>query len=260
MNKRIFTISAVIIVFLLIVPLSTSQNVRSSFKDVFSPLLKILYTNSNRVRNFAIVVANIKNLPKENDQLSSEVTRLLVENSNLKEVVHENELLKNELNLSRSETKRKLVGARIISRSAFVFQDVVTVDIGKKNGIKVGLPVTSSGALIGRVINVGNNSADVELITSSNAVTQIQLQNSRTTAILRGGIRGLIVEFVPQDITVVEGESILTSGLGGNLRPGLVVGTVDRVLSQKNEVFQRVSVKPAANISRADIVFVETDE
>ena len=141
-----------------------------------------------------------------------------------------------------------------------MFQDIVSIDKGQSSGVKADQPVTSSGALIGKIIYAGNSTADVELITSSNAVTQVQLQNSRTSAILKGGIRGLMLEFIPLDIVIAPGEGVITSGLGGNLRPGLVIGTVDRVVSQKNEVFQRVSVKSAANISRADLVFIEINE
>jgi rod shape-determining protein MreC len=249
-----------VVVVLFTIPFSVTNTIRSTVKNAISPVLAILYQQSGIVRRFSIISANINSLPKENDQLSAEVTRLLVENSNLKEVAHENELLRNELNISGALSKRKLVGARIISRSAFVFQDIITIDKGSNDGLAVGQPVTSGGALMGKIINVGKDSSDVELITSSNAVTQVQLQNSRTFSILRGGIRGLVVEFIPQDVAATEGEMIITSGLGGEMRQGLTVGTVDRVISQKNEVFQRVSIKPAANISRADLVFIEINE
>lgn len=260
MNKRIIIMSVIGVLLLVVIPNSVSSRVRSTTKDALSPVISALYHGSSAIRKVAIVATNIKTLPTENDQLSAEVTRLLVENSNIKEVEHENALLKSELNYSGATTKRKLIGSRIIARSAFVFQDIVTIDKGQSDGVKVNQPVTSSGALIGKIISTGDKTADVELITSSSAVTQVQLQNSRTTAILKGGIRGLMLEYIPLDVVIAPGEGVITSGLGGDLRPGLIIGTVDRIVSQKNEVFQRISVKPAANISRADLVFIEINE
>ena len=112
MSRRIILMAVVIIFILIVVPYSTSSRIRSITKDVLSPVISALYQGSAAVRKIAVTAANIKKLPKENDQLSAEVTRLLVENSNLKEIEHENALLKNELNFSSTSTKKKLVGAR----------------------------------------------------------------------------------------------------------------------------------------------------
>lgn len=259
MNKNTKIVLAVMIIgaILILIPGRQAEGVRQSFKKGLAPITGLIYRSSASVRKTILVIRDLKAAPAENQELSSQIAQLLTENARLKEVDYENSLLRSELKLSSSQPNRKLVGGRIISRSTFSFLDVITIDRGTKDGIKADQPVTLNGALIGKIISVGSGTADVELITSSNAITQAQLQNSRVTGVIRGGIRGLVLDYVPQDTPVTPGETVVTSGLGGNLRAGLLIGTVIDVISKKNDVFQSISIKPAVNISRVDWVFVE---
>ncbi|MFA6082598.1 MAG: rod shape-determining protein MreC [Patescibacteria group bacterium] len=250
-------IITIVLIVLLFLPTSWSNSVRSGIKTVITPIVEPIYQSSTYLRKISITLSGLSSLPGQNDQLSAEVSRLLVENARLQEVDHNNTVLRNELNINQTSGTRKLVEARITSRSTYVFQDKISIDVGSNNGIKVGFPVTSSGALVGRVTVVSGNQSEVELVTSSTAVTQAQLQQSRMTGIVRGGLTGLVLENIPQDTKINEGEVVQTSGLGGFLRPGLLIGTVSEVISKKNNVFQSALISPTVSISRLDTVFVE---
>ncbi len=257
MRRRYSILIGIILVVMLLLPTPFTQEIRSQVKSFIVVIMRPLYRGSNGVRKLTLTIRGLRSLPKENEYLSGEVSRLLVENSRLKEVDHENTLLRDELKFSQGNTERHLVAARIVARSAFSFQDLITIDRGSQDGLSVGQAVTSSGALVGKIIGVGSHAADVQLITSSDAITQAQLQNSRATGIVKGGIRGLTIENISQDVPMAEGELIVTSGLGGALRQGMLVGSITQIISRKNDIFQAATLKAAVNINRLDIVFVE---
>ena len=66
------------------------------------------------------------------------------------------------------------------------------------------------------------------------------------------------MEFVSQDSTVKEGDTVLTSGLGGTYPQGLVIGRVTGVTGSPQEVFRQVTVEPLASLSRLENVLVMT--
>jgi len=55
------------------------------------------------------------------------------------------------------------------------------------------------------------------------------------------------------------GDSIETSGLGGIYPKGLLIGTVDEVIIDVNNVSQSAVVKPAVNFKKLQEVFVITN-
>ena len=73
---------------------------------------------------------------------------------------------------------------------------------------------------------------------------------------LRGGFGGLTVEDIPLNIPIKKGEQVVTSGLGGDIPMGLMVGEVEDVVSREGEIFQKVTVKSPIQIYFLEFVFV----
>src|SRR5207253_865999 len=84
---------------------------------------------------------------------------------------------------------------------------------------------------------------------------------SRIRGVLRGSATGYpeIAKSVMADEKVERGERVLTSG-GDQVYPrGLIVGTVEQVLGDREgEPFLTIRVKPFANLNRLDEVLVIT--
>lgn len=255
-RNRIIIVAAVVIIVLLL-PVSYSRQIRGAIVSSSQPLLEFLYEQSLSIRKIAITIRDLRRLPTENENLVAQVSRLLAENSTLNELKHENQLLRQELKIPVGEQRNKIIASRVIARSTLSFLDLVTIDHGHVDGVTIGQAVTVNNAFVGKVVSVGPRTADIQLVTSSDAITQGQLQTSRASGVVRGGIRGLVLEYIPQDTVITSGEVVITSGLGGVLRPGILIGTVEAVISKKNDIFQSISIKPAVSISKVDIVFVE---
>jgi rod shape-determining protein MreC len=66
------------------------------------------------------------------------------------------------------------------------------------------------------------------------------------------------MEFVGQAAAVKQGDTVVTSGLGGAYPAGLVIGKVTGVSGNRQEIFQSVTVEPLASLSRLETVLVMT--
>ncbi|RLC93664.1 MAG: rod shape-determining protein MreC, partial [Chloroflexi bacterium] len=136
----------------------------------------------------------------------------------------------------------------------------VTINVGARQGVKVGMPVVSSGAgLVGRIAQVNPRTAKVKLLTDADSQVAALLQTSRVSGLVVGQPDGtLLMQYIPQEDSIGDDEIVLTSGLGGTLPKGLVIGQVTKVLQEDYELFQAAIVRPAVDLSRLELVLVIT--
>ena len=119
------------------------------------------------------------------------------------------------------------------------------------------MPVVTNQGLIGRVSAVIADAARVQLVTDPSAAVNVRLQNADTDAVLIGSVTGdLGLEMISQDIEVQDGDVVLTSGLGGDYPPDLLVGQLLNLRKRDYELFQQASVQSTVDFSRLEIVLV----
>ena len=66
-----------------------------------------------------------------------------------------------------------------------------------------------------------------------------------------------VVEWI--EANVEPGDLVLSSGLGGNLPPNILIGQITSVRSQDYDLFQSASVQPVVDFSKLEIVLVITN-
>jgi rod shape-determining protein MreC len=136
----------------------------------------------------------------------------------------------------------------------------VFINRGSDDGLRRGMPVVTQHGLVGRIAAVSSSAARVQLITDPASRINVVLEDSRAAGILVGQITAEVsLDRIPQDADVKVGELILTSGLGGNYPPNIVVGQVTGVRSRDYDIFKQASVQPIVDFSQLDIVLVITN-
>jgi rod shape-determining protein MreC len=72
-----------------------------------------------------------------------------------------------------------------------------------------------------------------------------------------GNLRqGVVVELLPSDTPIAEGDLVVTSGLGGNYPPGILIGSVQSLEQRLQSPFQKAVLQPAAHLRSLDTVLV----
>jgi rod shape-determining protein MreC len=81
-----------------------------------------------------------------------------------------------------------------------------------------------------------------------------------TTAVrgvLEGDLRpDVVLDLLPPDARIAEGNLVVTSGLGGNYPPGILIGSIKDVQQRPESAFTRATVRTAAQLSSLDTVLV----
>jgi len=125
------------------------------------------------------------------------------------------------------------------------------------DGLRRGMPVVTQQGLVGRISQVTASAALVQLITDAATVVNVRLEPTRAEAVLLGSITGDVsLDFIPQVAKVGSGDLVLTSGLGGNYPPNILIGQITGVRSQDYDLFQSASVQPVVDFAHLEIVLV----
>ncbi len=247
-------ILAIVVTF---VPPQHLRGIRSVYWRAMASTSLSTTGQARTVRSWIDILREIRDLHQQNETLKATNLRLQADLDRLQGVEHENEVLRGELGfVQANKTAYDFFPAQIISRSATTFSQTVTINQGARNGVAVDQGVISQGFVVGRVIDVTDQTAQVRLITSSRSKIPIQLGESRATGLLSGGLAGLTGDELPNDVTVIPGESVVTSNLGGAIPAGLPVGTVEKVLSVPSAFVTQVAIHSPIAFSKLETVVV----
>jgi len=230
---------------------------RSAGTSIFSGITQDMSGLGKKIKGSFSFVASIGNLRQQNEDLITKITELQVDGSKISELEYENNLLKKELGFVGENNKNSFVPAKIIERDPVSFLDYLVIDRGSADGIVEGDPVVFSGVLVGQIKTVMEHTSTVVLITSKDSIVQAMLQNCRAKGILKGGISGLYLENIVRDTEYKEGEYIVTSGLGGKMKQGIIIGRAKALESSSSGIFKTINVEPLIDLSKLELVFVE---
>lgn len=206
-------------------------------------------------------VLGVRGLIRENLFLKGERDFFRGEYSKLVELKEENEFLRQALDLKK-EGGRKMVLGTILSFDPFQAADSFIINKGQKDSVAVNDVVVLAGnILVGLVKEVDSKESRVLLITSPQSRVTVVSEDDRVKGVVSGSASGaLTLDLVLKEATLNPGQTLLTSGLDGVFRRGLLVGAVVRVVYDATSPFQKASVRPFFNLRDLKQVFVIVSE
>jgi rod shape-determining protein MreC len=138
------------------------------------------------------------------------------------------EAYENILNLM-GEPPERGVTARVTTVVDGPFAQTVLANAGSLQGVVPGAVAVNEGGLVGRVIQLGDRSSRILLISNYQSQLPVLGEVSGVRAILQGKDRDRgVLRDLPEAADFIEGERILSSGEGGAFPRGLVVGAVTK--------------------------------
>jgi rod shape-determining protein MreC len=158
------------------------------------------------------------------------------------------------------------VAARVIARSPTVWYSAITIDKGSDQGVHVNQPVMSGSGLVGKVSDVAPDAARVTLLTDHTSGVSAQVVPDGANGIVKatvGNPSDLLLDFVQKNRPVSRGATVITSGwrsshLESLFPRGIPIGAVTHADSDERELYQRVHLRPFADLRSLDFVQVLT--
>jgi len=209
------------------------------------------------IRELVTSPSDITRLRERNTELEAEVARLEAQVIELQGQIQEVQVLSALLDFARAHPDNQYQAATVIGYDTSPFLKYVIINRGSDDGLRRGLPVVTYQGLVGRVAAVTAGAARVQLITDPASHINVRIQPSQAEAVIIGQMTGdVTLENIPQDASVQTGDLILTSGLGGNYPPNIIIGQITGVRKRDYDLFQTASVQLVVDFSHLEIVLV----
>lgn len=232
---------------------------------LISPLQEVVSKLTDPIGNFFSTLVRLPAIRAETERLRDRVAEL--ESQLGTTVTNEQRLHELEELLAVQESLGPNVetqAAQIIASGVSNFEWTLTINKGSSDGVLMDMPVVASGKrLVGHVVQATTDAAVVQLIVDPDSAVAGRLETSRQTGLVSGhGDQDMRMGLVDVTTDVEAGEQVVTAGYRipgvaqGLYPPGILIGTVSRVLPDEVALEKFVTVSPAVDFSTLDIVLV----
>ena len=212
----------------------------------------------------------LQNAQQENELLREELALLRSENSRLQEQTYELDRLRDLLELEDTYSQYTMTAARVIQKDSGNWFHSFLIDKGSEDGIQVGCNVLAGGAeggLVGIVTSVGDNYARVRAIIddSSNVGAMVLTDESNNSCMVSGSLElmtqtgCLSLQYIDKGLTVEDGAKILTSTLSSEYLPDILIGYARDVAVDSDNLQQSGYLVPAVDFDDLREVMVILD-
>ncbi len=211
------------------------------------------------VQLFASSINDFKSLQAENDHLKEENARLRQETYHASEGLQELARLHT---LVRFDDKWDfpIVTARVVGHNPGRFLTTLVINRGTHHGVKDNMPVFSMNGLVGKISKAMMTHSRVQLLTDPNLKLSVLERRTRVVGFLESMDGRLLSALIPSHAGVAEGDTLITSGLGGIFPKGIPVGTVHKVRKADLDVMSLMDVEPFQEFSTLEELFVMQKE
>lgn len=201
-------------------------------------------------------ISGISSLQAENERLTKQVAQLKERLAEDAELRQQNDILRRQLAVGAAKDNR-LVAADVIGYQPDNFRQFLTIAKGSNDGLKVGQAVVADGVLVGTISELSPTTAKVFLVTDPNFKVSGIDQVSRANGTVHGQLgSGLVMDKIAQGETVKPGDTVVTSGLGGDIPKGIIIGEIESVDQRDNQVFQTAQLSSPIRVNKLELVFV----
>ncbi len=214
--------------------------------------------------NFITDFTSLYALKAENDRLRLQIDMLEQFQARLEEAYRDIEDLKVLNDLKQSMTEYHVIAAMVLNRPADSFNHKIRLNVGTLDGVALNDAVISSEGLIGKVVTVTSSTCDVLLLTTEQELNKVsvKIQISKTDTIealleyydVNEG--AYVLSLLETSSSVVEGMSVISSGLGETYPSGLLVGKVLKVDTTQSAGGIKVFVRPSADFTHLNYVAI----
>ncbi|MCH2547411.1 MAG: rod shape-determining protein MreC [Alphaproteobacteria bacterium] len=236
----------------LIVISRTSPNTRAAISapiaDSAAPALELLSHPADAMGKLRNWFANLASIYTQNADLREANSRLMQWQHVAIQLEAENNALRDLLHYTNKE-ELQFTSAKVISDRGGPFARTALINAGSSHNIADNQPVINGQGLVGRIIETGEHSARILLLTDINSRMPVMTSESRERAIATGNnTETLTLIYMADDSKAKVGEKIVTSGDGDTVPAGLPVGEITEIT---NGV---ATIRPYASWHRLDYV------
>jgi rod shape-determining protein MreC len=198
---------------------------------------------------------DLRNVRAENVELRRREAELQVKLQQQRSQVEATVRLQRLLDL-REQSGLATTGAQVIAGSATPDFRTVTIDKGRRDGVRAYTAVLAAPGIVGCVVTPSRGTAKVQLLVDRNAAIAGLIERSRAQGIVLGTGEDLLrMEYLAATADVKQGDVVLSSGIDGIYPKGFTIGRVERV-ERAGTAIKAAYVRPAVDFAALEEVLV----
>ncbi|KHD35116.1 rod shape-determining protein MreC [Clostridium acetobutylicum] len=267
-NRLTVTVIVLSVSFLLLISYSAKRKkvsfVENGVGTVLNSVQGFFYNINSDIKGFVGFVSNFSEVKAENQELKKKNSELKQKAASYDSLKRENTKLKKMFDFKQSKSEYNYVGGNIILKSGADALKGYVINKGSNDGIKVGMAVINDEGLIGQVTSVASNYCKIETISSENISVAALIQRTQVNdCIVRGYTDNedkeknlSILTMLPLNSDIKEGDTITTSGIGGDYPQDIIIGKVKSVEDNKGKMEREAIIEPAVDFTRLQNVFI----
>jgi rod shape-determining protein MreC len=199
---------------------------------------------------------NIFSLHQENSQLRRKITLLSMEIQRCSNIKRENMILRELYDFKPLESFT-LIPCEIIGKNPGLYNKSYIIDGGTEDGIEKNMAVMAIDGLVGKVVEITKKTSEVVTLYNRNSFVSALNLRSRVPGIVKWRRESLLIlDDVPLHSDIKQGDTIVTSGMGGIFPKGIFIGFVRSVRESPKEIVMRIEIEPFVKFLLLEEVFV----
>lgn len=263
--KIFLKIIFIIAIFILINYTNGNSRKVTIFENVVTNLISLPQRFIVNAKNYTSenneYFSNVERLKKENEELTQELKEINEKLLGYESLQAENELLKKHIKLANLYPDYSIVVADIITAATSNWEYTYTINRGSKEGIEPNMAVIAESGLVGYIESVTSNTAKVVSILDAGNAVSARVTRTRDTVISKGSLslaekRQMRITNIPIGVSLIEGDKIETSGLGGIYPKGILIGKVRSFEQKSNPVENEAIIESYVDFDKLETVAV----
>lgn len=236
--------------------------IRSAAGNLAEPVYHVLEWPVRATRNLFMQFQSRRSLRHENEQLRVQLLQQRAALQRLDTLVEENRRLRSLFEGAQGQAFEYRF-AELVRVDLDPFSHQVLIDRGSSDGVIEGQAVIDGAGVMGQVEDVRLHFSTVRLISDPNHALPVQINRTglRSVALGSGETGSLILNSIPREADVREGDLIVTSGLGNRFPRGYPVGRVANINREEGLTFAVIKAAPLAALDRGrEVLLINTPE
>lgn len=151
------------------------------------------------------------------------------------------------------------IQAKVVNNSLLGFQNYLTINKGSIDGVTPGMGVMGPTGVVGKVRYVSRHYSTITSLLHKDIQVSAQLSrtgNFGTVSWNQDSYRYALLEYIPRHVVVKENDTVQTSDYNAVFPSGLLIGTVDTVITRPNGTFHEIKVELATDFNKLEYIYL----
>jgi len=236
--------------------------IRSAAGNLTEPVYHVLEWPIRATRNLFMQFQSRRSLRHENEQLRVRLLQQRADLQRLETLAQENKRLRSLFEGAQGQ-QFDYRFAELVRVDLDPFSHQVLIDRGSSDGVNEGQAVIDGAGVMGQIEDVHLHFSTVRLISDPNHALPVQINRTglRSVALGSGETSNLVLNSIPREADVREGDLIVTSGLGNRFPRGYPVARVSSINREEGLTFAIITAAPLAALDRGrEVLLIQSAE